>query len=253
MIQGEQRIMPSHLTHHQRDPNSPGTKSGGTVGRFLGVIGKQGLARKNRYKVYVEGIGPNKAIKKVPSLDLATLNLMCESIAFPAQNLRSTPDTLRFGPEREQVQGVTYGEITASFICSTDMREKRFFEEWHKLVFNQDSWEVSYYDQFIGSMQILQDDRQDDTAYRVKLFEVYPKTITQMDVGYAQNDAYHSLSIEFQYHKWREVPTDIITNYPAITTPFVVTRRFSDETDNATPTSRQENRGQGGGGGPDAE
>ena len=81
MIQGEQRIMPSHLTHHQQDPNSPGTKSGGTVGKFLGVIGKSGLARKNRYKVYVEGIGPNKAIKKVPSLDLVTLNLMCESIA----------------------------------------------------------------------------------------------------------------------------------------------------------------------------
>ena len=226
MIQGEQRIMPSHLTHHQQDPNSPGTKSGGTVGKFLGVIGKQGLARKNRYKVYVEGIGPNKAIKKVPSLDLATLNLMCESIAFPAQNLRSTPDTLRFGPEREQVQGVTYGEITASFICSTDMREKRFFEEWHKLVFNQDSWEVSYYDQFIGSMQIIQDDRKDDAAYAVKLFEVYPKTITQMDVGYAQNDAYHSLSIEFQYHKWREVHTPVPKgNYRTSTTPFVTLSR----------------------------
>ena len=144
-----------------------GTKAGGNVGRFLGVIGKSGLARKNRYKVHVEGIGPNKAIRNVPGLDLATLNLMCESIAFPAQNLRSTPDTLRFGPEREQVQGVTYGEITASFICSTDLREKIFFEEWHKLVFNQNSWEVNYYDQFIGSMRIIQDDRMDTKTYGV--------------------------------------------------------------------------------------
>ena len=113
------------------EPDLLGTKSGGTVGTFLGVIAQNGLARKNRYKVHVEGIGPNKAIRNVPGLDLSTLNLMCESIAFPAQNLRSTPDTLRFGPEREQVQGVTYGEITASFICSTDLREKIFFEEWH--------------------------------------------------------------------------------------------------------------------------
>ena len=130
---------------------------------------------------------------------------MCESIAFPAQNLRSTPDTLRFGPEREQVQGVTYGEITASFICSTDLREKIFFEEWHKLVFNQNSWEVNYYDQFIGSMRIIQDDRMDTKTYGVELAEVYPKTITQMDVGYAQNDIYQSLSIEFQYHRWTQV------------------------------------------------
>ena len=247
--------MASHLTHN-RDAEvarSPGTKSGGTVGRFLGLIGSNGLARKNRYRVQVEGLGPNKAIRKVPNLDLASLNLMCESIAFPAQNLRSTPDSLRFGPEREQVQGVTYGEITASFICSTDMREKLFFEAWHKIVFNQDSWEVNYYNQFIGSMRITQDDRKDDAAYAVKLFEVYPKTITQMDVGYAQNDIYQSLSIEFQYHKWREVDTRKAKgNYRTSTTPFVVTRRFSDETDNSTPTSRQENRGQGGGGGPDA-
>ena len=220
MIHGGLRIMASNYvrstqafdTHMQGGGASSaasrtdiGEVSGGTVGRFLGVIGKSGLARKNRYKVHVEGIGPNKAIGKVPGLDLATLNLMCESIAFPAQNLRSTPDTLRFGPEREQVQGVTYGEITASFICSTDLREKIFFEEWHKLVFNQNSWEVNYYDQFIGSMRIIQDDRMDTKTYGVELAEVYPKTITQMDVGYAQNDIYQSLSIEFQYHRWTQV------------------------------------------------
>ena len=102
-------------------------------------------------------------------------------------------------------------------------------------------------------MQIIQDDRQDDAAYRVKLFEVYPKTITQMDVGYASNDVYQSLSIEFQYHKWREIPTDKIADYPAITTPFVIDRPQYDQADYSTPTSRQENRGQGGGGGPDAE
>ena len=118
------------------------------------------------------------------------------------------------------------------------MREKRFFEEWHKLVFNQDSWEVNYYDQFIGSMQITQDDRKDDAAYAVKLFEVYPKTITQMDVGYAQNDTYHSLSIEFQYHKWREVDTRNRIPYRTSTTPFV-TIRPSDQPQTVTSPGSQ--------------
>ena len=218
--------MASHLSHQQKpyDPRSPGTKAGGTVGRFLGVIGTNGLARKNRYSVHVEGLGPNKAIQKVSGLDLSTLNLMCESIAFPAQNLRSTPDALRFGPEREQVQGVTYGEITASFICSTDMREKLFFEEWHKLIFNQDTWEVEYYNLFIGSMRIIQEDRKDKRSYGVELSEVYPKTITQMDVGYAVNDIYQSLSIEFQYHSWKEGPRYGTLKYPSSTKPFVVAR-----------------------------
>ena len=182
-----------------------GTKSGGTVGKFISHINKSGIARKNRYKVFVEGRGPNAAARAMGSFHLADLNLMCESVSFPAQNLRATPDALRFGPEREQVQGVTYGEVSASFICSSDMREKIFFTEWHKKVFNKNTWDVNYYNMFIGSMRIIQDDRFDQQVYGVELSEVYPKTITQMELGYAQNDTYHSLSIDFQYHRWKEL------------------------------------------------
>ena len=205
MIHGGQRIMAENFIG---EPDSLGTQAGGTVTRFISHINKGGLARKNRYKVFLEGRGPNDAVRRMGgAIRLSDLNLMCESISFPAQNLRATPDALRFGPEREQVQGVTYGEISASFICSSSMVEKAFFTEWHKGVFNKTSWEVKYYDTFFGSMRIIQDDRFDKQVYGVELSEVYPKTITQLELGYAQNDMYHSLSIDFQYHKWNELGT----------------------------------------------
>jgi len=182
-----------------------GKEAGGNIGRFVSYINKGGLARKNRYRVLLGGKGPNDAVRRMGGYRLEDLNLMCESVSFPAQNLRATPDALRFGPEREQVQGVTYGEISASFICSSSMVEKAFFTEWHKGVFNKASWEVEYYNMFIGSMRIIQDDRFDKQVYAVELSEVYPKTITQLELGYAQNDIYHSLSIDFQYHKWNEL------------------------------------------------
>ena len=38
---------------------------------------------------------------------------------------------LRYGPPREAVtNGVTYAPITATFICSYEMFEKRWFEAW---------------------------------------------------------------------------------------------------------------------------
>ena len=73
------------------------------------------------------------------------------------------------------------------------------------IVFNKASGEVSYYNMFIGSMLIIEDDRFDQQVYGVELSEVYPKTITQMELGNALNDMYHSITIDFQYHRWKEL------------------------------------------------
>ena len=56
------------------------------------------------------------------------LSLRCESISMPGQNVRSVPDSLRFGPEREQAQGMTYGPISATFISDRLQVRKHFLK-----------------------------------------------------------------------------------------------------------------------------
>ena len=97
------------------------------LSKFQANIAVSGFARPNRYRISISGKGPSKA-----GGFRDNMAMMCESIAFPGQNMMSTADTLRFGPEREFINGVSYGPITASFICSPDMREKRFFERWQE-------------------------------------------------------------------------------------------------------------------------
>ena len=53
---------------------------------------------------------------------MRNLSMYCESIQMPGQNIRSVEDPLRFGPQREQAQGVTYGSVNARFICSRDLK-----------------------------------------------------------------------------------------------------------------------------------
>ena len=93
-----------------------------SLGAFTSAI-SNGLARKNRYRVMLSGNGPTKA----GGFD-THMALMCESIEFPGQNLMSEPDILRNGPPRESVTQATYGSVNATFIYSSDMREKRYFE-----------------------------------------------------------------------------------------------------------------------------
>ena len=164
---------------------------------FQATIAASGFARPNRYRINISGRGPAAA-----GGNTEALYMMCESISFPGQNMMSTADSLRFGPEREFITGVSYGPISASFICSPDMNEKRFFERWQEQTIDLTTWEPKYYSDYIGGMKIYQLDRDNRATYVVELFEVYPKTVTEQALGYASNDSYQTISVELDYHHW---------------------------------------------------
>ena len=170
-----------------------------SLNKFTSTI-KNGLARKNSYRVVLSGRGPQLAGGFTDELAI-----MCESIEFPGQNLQSAADDLRNGPPREPVSAYNYASITASFICSSDMREKVWFEKWQSQILSQSSFEPGFYRDYVGDMRIYNLDRQDTSRYAIDMFEVYPKNIAAQDLGYATNDAYQTISVEFQYHRWEFV------------------------------------------------
>ena len=154
------------------------------------------LARQNRFRVeiYPPGQRPEKYIE-----------MLIENASFPGQNLRTTPDSLRYGPQREIVHGVTYGPINLTFMCRPGLPEKVFFEAWHDLTFNRETWNVQYYQDYVGSIKMFQLDRPDRDRYMVTLHEVYPKTIISQDYNLSSNDSYQTLQVEFSYHHWDSV------------------------------------------------
>ena len=173
--------------------------------KFAERLSSVGVAQPNRYRIQFSGQGPSKAGKWTTAL-----GLMCESIEFPGRNFMSNPDALRYGPPREAISGVTYAPITATFICSAEMFEKRWFEVWQEQSMDFNTWEPNYYKDYVGDLKIFQLDRDNAATYVISLFEVYPKTITAQSLGTGTNDSYHTVSIELMYHHWE---------YMAETTP----------------------------------
>ena len=221
-------------------PGSSPAKGRETLDQFVSTLGASAVARPNRYLIFFKGEGPVKAAQKVqaqvsPTLKatfndfitgeevtsvsggeaaggmgvgggsnfMRNISMYCESIQMPGQNIRSVEDALRYGPQREQAQGVTYGSVTARFICSRDLREKRFFEEWQSLIFNHDTWEMKFYKDFIGGLKIYQEDRRNRSTYCAELTEVFPKTLNQQELGWNMNDNYQTISVELMFHSWK--------------------------------------------------
>lgn len=192
----------------------------GVINEVLsGYRSQDGFARANRYEVMLhspsgeKGTGKNNLqniyskIMNVARGDgtVRKTGLRCEAISFPGRNLDTTPDTNIYGPTREIVTGFSFAEITGTFVCSSDMREKLFFETWQRLAFNNTTWALGYYDDYVGSVDIHQLDENDNKRYGVELMEAFPKTIAAQTLGYGLNDTLHKIDVTFSYRYWKNL------------------------------------------------
>jgi len=192
----------------------------GVINEVLsGYRSQDGFARANRYEVMLhspsgeKGTGKNNLqniYSKIMNIargdgTVRKTGLRCEAISFPGRNLDTTPDTNIYGPTREIVTGFSFAEITGTFVCSSDMREKLFFETWQRLAFNNTTWALGYYDDYVGSVDIHQLDENDNKRYGVELIEAFPKTIAAQPLGYGSNDTLHKIDVTFSYRYWKNL------------------------------------------------
>ena len=188
----------------------------GTLNGILGTTNsKDGMSRPNRYEVTLfppsgtrgsKGLGSNVFTKIMGDLlgdgTVRATGLRCEAISMPGRNMDSTPDTNIYGPEREIVTGYSFGDINATFQCSSDMREKKYWETWQRLCYNPQTFDIGYYHDYTGSVEIHTLDEQENRRYGVKLIEAYPKAIGAQSLGYATNDSYQTIDVTIAYRYW---------------------------------------------------
>ena len=194
-----------------------GNKIEGTAYAILNEIfgvfrGKGGFSRPSRYEVIlVPPAGTNSNLFSSQMQEFSgddTINqtsLACESISFPGRNIDTTEDTNIYGPVRNIATGFSYADITATFRCSRDMREKRYFETWQKLSYNPATWSMQYYEDYVGAVQIFQLDDNDERTYGVELIEAFPKTIEAQQLDYSSTDQINKLNVTFSYRWWKSL------------------------------------------------
>ena len=203
----------------------------GALNEVLGEIrGKDGISRPHRYEVTLfpptgsagsKGTGSNVFSKIMGEAlgdgTVRATGLKCESISFPGRNLDTTDDTNIYGPIRKIVTGYTFADISAKFQCSTDMREKKYFETWQRLAFNPQTWVMGYYKDYIGSVDIHALDEQNNRRYGVKLIECYPVSINEQSLSYAENTSYQTIGVNLAYRYWQNLTDEANLPKPLLT------------------------------------
>ena len=178
-----------------------------------------GYARPSRYEILIqppngfsgEGRSELKNIwalimgQNVADSTVRRTSLRCSQISFPGRTLDSQQDTNIYGPVRNIVQGFSFAEMQAQFQLSTDLREKTFFETWQRLAFDPITFDVGYYNSYIGNIQIYQLDEQDRRKYGVELVECFPKSVEPVTLDYAAANTISTVGISFSYRYWKNL------------------------------------------------
>jgi len=200
-------------------------KAGGnpetTMGRFQAMVNEaEGFARKARF--YVNFTLPNGVSGETDEIQgfstttqLRAMNqdqnkrrvqAFCSEIAMPARE--GVQKEIRHnGPVRKFVYDHTYSDITATFYTDKFMRERSFFEMWQKAAFSNSTHNMNYYNDYVAPLDIFalgsfaSRDERDDITYGVRLFECYPKTISDVSFSHDAN-AIQSFTVTFSYRYW---------------------------------------------------
>jgi len=173
---------------------------------------KDGFAKTNRWEIVITPPtgtrGGTRGNIFAPIMGANTgegvtkkVGLMCETFSFPGRNLTTTPDSNLYGPEREMVDGYTFGDISSTFRLSSDMKEKQFFDTWQRLAYNPQDFSIGYYYDYVGEIRLFQLDEQDRRRYGIKLLECFPKTVDQMTVTQAAGDI-QRVNVTWTYRYW---------------------------------------------------
>jgi hypothetical protein len=205
-----------------------------TIGRFMANIGQgEGMARPTRYlvrfnmpnKIVISNsnVGPaiaKQGINDVGGQELArTVGMMCESIEMPERSV-TTADEFIYGPKRQMPIGYNFpGTVELSVYGDKFLRQRMFFESWQKMIFDIDSHNMNYYDEYTGSVDIMQlgsfesDNDRDRVTYMVRLYECYPSTIGSYDYSYNSVNEIVKLPITLTYRNWRNLGLDQVNNF----------------------------------------
>ena len=226
------------LVDIDKDPRLQRRPGGsGTINRFLAQVNQgEGFARTNRYIVR---INPPARVFDNPyagdfdmtpgnnDLESKTLieniDMMCNKVTMPNRDV-NTATNRTYGPARRMPYAYSYsGELEISLYGDKFLRQRLFFENWQKKIFNMDTHNMNYYDSYVGSMDIYQlgqfdidqSDRsfQVDNAsvtYGVRLFEVYPQTIGSYDYTYGSENEQVIVPITLNFRTWANLTIDQI-------------------------------------------
>jgi hypothetical protein len=205
----------------------------GAINHFIASMSSSGgYARPNKYEVVFH-------LPKMlaNNFDARQLTMHCDTVSWPGHDLQTQTVKKASEPGKEYVQSHAFaGTISATFYLDVKHSERFLFEQWQELAVNRYTHKANYYKDYIGSMEMYQLSAEklaggkvinrdtisegsivdegprnqytrheahsvSERTYGIKVFDVYPATISATEYAYVQAETVQLLTVSFNYRE----------------------------------------------------
>ena len=192
---------------------------------FAAKLNKSGVARASHFDVAIvlpnslQGLTGGRPVTNVvkevrknlnddPIVGPDDLTLRCDSVDFPGRSIQTSDYNTDYGPIRRIGHRSIYGDVTATFVLSEDLREKLLFETWQDLVVGThrtggEHYAINYYDDYVSpDITITQYDTAGQPRYKAQLIEAWPYIVNTLQGSWA-SDQVHHVTVSFAYRFYK--------------------------------------------------
>jgi hypothetical protein len=163
---------------------------------------RTGVARPNLFDVAFTRV-PGAILSDNKRLIEDEMSLRVQSVTMPGKNITTTPNDNAYGPSYEMANGISYAEdIEVTYILDQDHRVREFFNSWQDVVVNPSTFDLNYYKDYIGTMEIYQVDQNERNCSGIRLEEVYPKSVGPITYSMESGNSFQTVTVNMAFKRW---------------------------------------------------
>ena len=139
------------------------------------------------------------------------LELMCDTATIAGKTIQTSPE-IQYGLRREVAYGApTFDALTLTFYCSEELEEKKILDRWQNKVVktggDNPSFNIGYYDDYakFSKIEVMKLSMSGEVVFKYQYLEVYPKTITSIDLSHGTSSGPVKISATFNYLRWKDI------------------------------------------------
>ena len=197
------------------------------INQFISSINQYGVLKNNRYivefglpeylKSYEATVLNNTMADGINSLNL--ISLRCEAAQIPGMSFATVdgPPRIGYGPIESVPYGVTFDDLSLTFILDAHSKIHRMFYDWTNSIVNYHSkgqsqlkeakgpvknmstFEVGYKDKYCTDLNITVYDTDDKPVMKATAYRAFPKLLPSTDLSWNNNDELIKVTVPFTY------------------------------------------------------
>lgn len=137
-----------------------------------------------------------------PHTDIPDFSFRCEASTIPGRTV-ATSDDAGSGPALKIPYDVNYADHEITVICSSDMKERNYFEKWIDNIVTK-TGRVKYHDTYAKGkkLELHQINEAGTTLIKYTLNDIYPIQISPMNLSWEESNTYQRFTITLSYRNY---------------------------------------------------